>query len=342
MGFIPRLRFVGDLQDSRILCVFGSRTLVPISWMCKKQTSVSHSSRDSEIISLDVGLRKDGQCALHLWIVVIDVSRSSHSTKTPTNPAAGNCSRNHKSKPKQETRSRHSPAGSCSFGTEDWSARARRWRRCISWAHNLGFESDRPDGQTIHQRAESRTIVWFQSAVSTKTRQEQRTQLHQGGTWCAEGWFWRGHTESLTHLEPVLVHWMKCAKCDTQRENVRMRVYGEVLLGRKICWKKKTTWLVNMQDCEGNLRTQGNLGYSWNTVRPHQFPDASGEHDSFVDFAYHVHLAILLVATLATVSRISQWWEVHHVEFCDHGTRCRELRLPVLALPFQILLNRRS
>ena len=35
-------------------------TFVPISWMCKKQTSVSHSSTESEIVSLDTGLRLDG------------------------------------------------------------------------------------------------------------------------------------------------------------------------------------------------------------------------------------------------------------------------------------------
>ena len=39
---------------------FGSHTFVPISWMCKKQTAVSHSSTESEIISLDIGLRLDG------------------------------------------------------------------------------------------------------------------------------------------------------------------------------------------------------------------------------------------------------------------------------------------
>ena len=33
------------------LCVFGSHTFVPISWMCKKQTSVSHSPTELEIIS---------------------------------------------------------------------------------------------------------------------------------------------------------------------------------------------------------------------------------------------------------------------------------------------------
>ena len=38
------------------LCIFGSHTSVPISWMCKKRTAVSHSSTESEIISLDAGL----------------------------------------------------------------------------------------------------------------------------------------------------------------------------------------------------------------------------------------------------------------------------------------------
>ena len=42
--------------------------IFPISWMCKKQTAVSHSSTESEIISLDTGLRLDGLLALELWI----------------------------------------------------------------------------------------------------------------------------------------------------------------------------------------------------------------------------------------------------------------------------------
>ena len=56
--------------------------------MCKKQTSVTHSSTDSEIISLDAGLRIDGLLALDSWDVVIEVLRSSNSTKPPeiTNP----------------------------------------------------------------------------------------------------------------------------------------------------------------------------------------------------------------------------------------------------------------
>ena len=70
--------------------------------MCKKQTSVSHSSTESEIISLDAGLRMAGLLAIDLWDVVIEVLRSSNKTKTPTQPAAGNCSRNHKANPKQK------------------------------------------------------------------------------------------------------------------------------------------------------------------------------------------------------------------------------------------------
>ena len=41
--------------------------------MCKKQTSVSHSSTESEIISLDTGLRQDGLPALDLWDLIVSV-----------------------------------------------------------------------------------------------------------------------------------------------------------------------------------------------------------------------------------------------------------------------------
>ena len=42
-------------------------------WMCKKQTSVSHSSTESEIISLDTGLRLDCIPALDLWDLIVTV-----------------------------------------------------------------------------------------------------------------------------------------------------------------------------------------------------------------------------------------------------------------------------
>ena len=41
--------------------------------MCKKQTSVAHSSTASDIISLDAGLRLDGLPALELWDLIVSV-----------------------------------------------------------------------------------------------------------------------------------------------------------------------------------------------------------------------------------------------------------------------------
>ena len=61
VGNTAQQRRLGLFQDTdfcRRPRRFGSDTFVPTSWMCKKQTSVSHSSTESEIISLDAGLRK--------------------------------------------------------------------------------------------------------------------------------------------------------------------------------------------------------------------------------------------------------------------------------------------
>ena len=41
--------------------------------MCKKQTSVLHSSTESEIFSLDAGLRLDGITALDLLDLIVAV-----------------------------------------------------------------------------------------------------------------------------------------------------------------------------------------------------------------------------------------------------------------------------
>ena len=59
------------------MCIFGSRTFVPISWICKKQTSVSHSSTEAEVISLDAGLGMDGIPVLDLGDLVIEAFHSS-------------------------------------------------------------------------------------------------------------------------------------------------------------------------------------------------------------------------------------------------------------------------
>ena len=92
LGLFQDSDFAGDLEDSKstsggTLCVFGSHTFVPVSWMCNKQTAVSHSSTESEIISLDIGLRLDGLPALELWDLIVsvlgNVSRVSDRTGQP-------------------------------------------------------------------------------------------------------------------------------------------------------------------------------------------------------------------------------------------------------------------
>ena len=71
-------------------CAFlGSHTFVPTSWMCQKQTAFSHNSTESDIISLDIGLRLDGLRVLELWELIVSVlgsiSRVSDRSGKPLN-----------------------------------------------------------------------------------------------------------------------------------------------------------------------------------------------------------------------------------------------------------------
>ena len=66
---------LGNLNPLRgaFLCLVGPNTFVPITWICKKQGAVSHSTAEAEVISLDAGIRLEGIPALSLWSLVIDV-----------------------------------------------------------------------------------------------------------------------------------------------------------------------------------------------------------------------------------------------------------------------------
>ena len=68
---------------------FGKSYFFPASWVCEKQIAVSHSSTESEIISLDTGLRLDGLPALELWDLIVsvlgNVSRVSDRSGQPDN-----------------------------------------------------------------------------------------------------------------------------------------------------------------------------------------------------------------------------------------------------------------
>ena len=74
---------------------FGSHTFVPISWMCKKQTAASHSSTESEIISLDSGLRLDGIPALDIWDLIVLVLGNTIQTHARTVQPVVNCDKDH-------------------------------------------------------------------------------------------------------------------------------------------------------------------------------------------------------------------------------------------------------
>ena len=65
-----------------MLYIFGTRTFVPLSWKCKKQPAVSHSSSESEIILLQAG--KDNG-----WMVQLALQFSECVLGTLTNLTAG-------------------------------------------------------------------------------------------------------------------------------------------------------------------------------------------------------------------------------------------------------------
>ena len=50
---------------------------VPLSWICKKQTAVSHSTSESEVIAMDAWVRMEGLPGLLLWDLVIEVFEPS-------------------------------------------------------------------------------------------------------------------------------------------------------------------------------------------------------------------------------------------------------------------------
>ena len=63
--------------------------------MCKKQTSDSHSSTESEIISLDAGLRLDGLPALELWDFIVSVHGNTILTHERTGQPVVTCDKVH-------------------------------------------------------------------------------------------------------------------------------------------------------------------------------------------------------------------------------------------------------
>ena len=79
-----------NLRWCLVFFFFGSRTFVPVCWMCKEQSSVLHSSTESEVIFLDAGLRMYGLLALDLWDIVTEVIHSTNDLSSHTFWPPGN------------------------------------------------------------------------------------------------------------------------------------------------------------------------------------------------------------------------------------------------------------
>ena len=65
--------------------------------MCKKQTSLSHGSTESEIISLDAGLTLDGIPALDLWDLIVSVVGSVSQVSDRSGQLDNDVHKHHKS-----------------------------------------------------------------------------------------------------------------------------------------------------------------------------------------------------------------------------------------------------
>ena len=73
--------FAGDLEDSKsttgaMVVLVGQNTWIPITWLCKKQGAVSHSSTEAEVIALETSLRMEGIPSVMLWDLVLQVLMS--------------------------------------------------------------------------------------------------------------------------------------------------------------------------------------------------------------------------------------------------------------------------
>ena len=70
--------FAGDLVQAKstsglYLAIVGPNTYAPVTASCKKQTCVSHSSTESEIVAAEQGIRTEGLQALAFWELVTEL-----------------------------------------------------------------------------------------------------------------------------------------------------------------------------------------------------------------------------------------------------------------------------
>ena len=83
-------------QEDRVVILVVLRDVVTVDRSCSKpQTSVSHSSTESEIISLDAGLRLDGIPAFDLWDLIFFVLGNTIQTPDRSGQPVVNGNKDH-------------------------------------------------------------------------------------------------------------------------------------------------------------------------------------------------------------------------------------------------------
>ncbi len=77
LGLFSDADFAGDRETMRstsgvFLALYGPHTFYPPNAQSKKQTAVSHSTVEAEIVAADHAIRRSGLPALPLWETVLD------------------------------------------------------------------------------------------------------------------------------------------------------------------------------------------------------------------------------------------------------------------------------
>jgi len=81
--------FAGDMIQAKstsglYMAIVGPNTFAPITASCKKQTCVSHSSTESEIVAAEQGIRTEGLQALAFWELVTELLSTAPAKKAET------------------------------------------------------------------------------------------------------------------------------------------------------------------------------------------------------------------------------------------------------------------
>ena len=164
--------------------------LFPISWMCKKQASVSHSSTESEIISLDAGLRMDGIPALVLRDLIVTVlhGKTHQNEKSTGKPE--------KSSTRKKIHRTIDDLNNVDFISSSVNSSRREALLCIFEDNEAVIKMIiKGRGLTVRHVSWTRRIgcltesIWiprFTSSMSTSKRIRRHTDKGQSHTWWVE------------------------------------------------------------------------------------------------------------------------------------------------------------